>query len=831
MCKTCNSTFALLLALLQGCAGAPLSTDAAAADAGSDAFADAGDPTGDAACAPGLSPYKTACVPKFDTCKEGEVPLAGGGCKAVGVVRCDGGVRLPGVKACTPVGPQARCAAGFAAKKGEGCVPVLTTAKCPDFSLPILGDTWCRPVHACGTGTFGNIKTTSQTVFVNAAYQGSTSDGSQAAPYRTIQEALAAAPSGGHIAVAAGTYNEAFAVTSTVTIEGRCPEKVLVKGQNPASYAVIFIQAKGVKVSGLSVTGPTAGIYVYGGSAEASGVEVYGCGTYGLVAVDGQLTVRRSVSRQNKGAGANAEDGTLVLDQVWLRDNVSGLPGYRVGQGALAASDLGKGELRLDRCIVENNETAGLATSSAGLSVNRSVIRNNKPSSGTIKFGGMAFLTYPASATSPVLPVVFKDTYIAGNHIEGLHTEGTSLLVEGCTIADTRANTLKGDTYNDLGYGIFAKCDDQTGLCPTVTVRRSHLLRNVSAGLILHGGTGVVESSVVSRTKTTPATGNAGTGVVALWVDGKTPTALTVRDTLLLDNEGSGAYVAGGTAALSRVWLDHTGAAAGTAGVQSPGIRVGSSGGTAQKPAVTVEDTAVTGAWGAAVHAMDSSVGVARTHIHQNRDLGYGAVAATSDRTKRASLSLTHCRISRTASAGLFCLNADCAVKASMVDGTEAGPSSTGAGTGVMAVTTYQGLSHTLEVQDSLLAGNRQANLFSASTHVTVERSALLDPRTEAGGSYFGDNIEIQAHEHFYDACKLVVRDSLLRGARRGHLFVSRNHAEVRRSALLSGTYAAIVQYGGTIDLGPRVVMDKNGRNAVEVGDGSYPAPTPKLPK
>jgi hypothetical protein len=63
-------------------------------------------------------------------------------------------------------------------------------------------------VGDCGSGTWGKIAITPSTIFVSAASAGEEPTGSSAQPYRTIGEAIARAPGGARIAIAAGEYNE-----------------------------------------------------------------------------------------------------------------------------------------------------------------------------------------------------------------------------------------------------------------------------------------------------------------------------------------------------------------------------------------------------------------------------------------------------------------------------------------------------------------------------------------------------------------------------------------------------------------------------------------------
>jgi hypothetical protein len=96
--------------------------------------------------------------------------------------------------------------------------------------MEAIGQATCQPVSDCGTGTYGKIPLTSSTVFVDQTSTGSGADGSAKKPYPTIGQAIKAAPAGAQIAVAAGKYVESLSLAKKVTLQGRCPQLVVLQG-------------------------------------------------------------------------------------------------------------------------------------------------------------------------------------------------------------------------------------------------------------------------------------------------------------------------------------------------------------------------------------------------------------------------------------------------------------------------------------------------------------------------------------------------------------------------------------------------------------------------
>ena len=142
-------------------------------------------------CAPGLKPMGPACVPIFDTCQADEVPMLGGGCKRVGVRECPGKWSLAGppLWQCKPIGPPRTCNPGWQNVQGGWCEPILPKVACGAGTMEVIGHAACQPIGDCGSGTWGKIKATANTIFVDQAYRGS-GNGSQSRPYATITAAL-----------------------------------------------------------------------------------------------------------------------------------------------------------------------------------------------------------------------------------------------------------------------------------------------------------------------------------------------------------------------------------------------------------------------------------------------------------------------------------------------------------------------------------------------------------------------------------------------------------------------------------------------------------------
>src|SRR4029079_675257 len=121
-----------------------------------------------------------------DACPPGTMLLDDGGCQKAGV-------------------PPGACGQGFEPNGQGGCNAILPAAPCPPGQMAVPGDTQCHEVAPCGNGDYGTIPVEATTQFVNGAYPGSDSDGTNVRPWKHIQDGIDHAKSGAIVAVAAGS--------------------------------------------------------------------------------------------------------------------------------------------------------------------------------------------------------------------------------------------------------------------------------------------------------------------------------------------------------------------------------------------------------------------------------------------------------------------------------------------------------------------------------------------------------------------------------------------------------------------------------------------------
>ncbi|MDP6933949.1 MAG: right-handed parallel beta-helix repeat-containing protein, partial [Myxococcota bacterium] len=222
----------------------------------------------------------------------------------------------------------------------------------------------CVP-EACGTGTWGNLETSSGTIHVDGSSP-SGGDGSESEPLTSIQDGLDAAGKSGHVVVAAGTYLETLELGSDhigTTLEGRCRDLVIVDGSEGKSGPLSEPETLKASHTGVSP-----------GSWTVSGLSIVN-GQYGGVTVhSGELNLVDSTVADSAWANIAALGGTTNLLRVNVRDarvheSYGGASGVVVDGAVLDATD----------CTISDHPGFGMYYSNASGRLEGCRIEGNRP--------------------------------------------------------------------------------------------------------------------------------------------------------------------------------------------------------------------------------------------------------------------------------------------------------------------------------------------------------------------------------------------------------------------------------------------------------------------
>lgn len=520
-------------------------------------------------------------LPKDLPCTPGEMQLAEGTCQAAGV-------------------PSPGCGPGFV-HENQGCKAILPEKSCPFGQMALPGETACREVSSCGEGTWGDIPIEADTQFVDQAYNGNDSDGSQDKPWKTIQEGIDNAPPGGMVAVAAGTYAEdLFIAYKQVRLWGRCPQLVEVSGSGVfgASLGIYTAKARNSEVRGVSITSTEygllvssvenvvledlwihdvlaqgiyvdnefastsasinnvliektamAGAYVAGAATNWNGVVIrdtgdeFGIGlTSAFPNVAGtRSTLHGSMIERTAGSNVVVRGVDLVIEDSLLRDM---LPVSFSAAGIMAMNtNDARSDMTLRGCVLERSYGAGVAVFGATALIENTTVRDSQLDSMGGEGNGMFFVD--SLETNQRANVTLRASLIERAHRLGIGVLGSDVTIEGVLIRD-----MLPDGMMNSGECIYASPRGKGAERPKVVVRGSVMDRCRGTGIAFMGSDGTVETTVVRGT----SVGDDeiyGRGIsIDYFYKGQTAADVTIRSSIIEKNHEFGIFVHGSRAVI-----------------------------------------------------------------------------------------------------------------------------------------------------------------------------------------------------------------------------------------------------------------------------------------
>ncbi|WP_437965974.1 right-handed parallel beta-helix repeat-containing protein [Sorangium sp. So ce260] len=492
-------------------------------------------------------------VPPAETPDGGGGSGGGGGTAAPG---CAPG-ELTTASGCEPAGiPPEACGAGFT-PGDRACAPILPPAPCPAGTMAVPGETACREVAPCGEGAWGDLPLDEQTQFVDAAYAGADSDGTEARPWTTVGDGVRAAAPGGAVAVAAGTYAEDVLVDKPVRLWGRCPAMVEIAGAGPDTSAAITVDpgADAAEIRGVAVRSAGVGILVSGSSGVVvDEVWVHGTGAQGVMVYNehgpAQLTVRGSLIEEAHTVGAHSRGAELVLESSVVRGTLeagefrgSGVAANR-GEGNAPAS------IAVRASVIEQSRGTGVYVIASEATVEDSVIRDSTGIDADA--AGMGVIV---SLNSRGLPgeASIRRSVIEGNEEAGIFVQGSSIVVEDTVVRDTQPYADELET----GYGIYVVADIAASLQSEAALRRVVVEQNRSLGVAMLGTDASIDGLLVRDTLPRDKDQNYGVGLLVASSD-LLHGNITARGTVIEGSRTVGVVIEGASATLEGVAVRRT---------------------------------------------------------------------------------------------------------------------------------------------------------------------------------------------------------------------------------------------------------------------------------
>ncbi len=588
---------------------------------------------------------------------------------------CPPGHALDEQSICQPAGvPAELCAEGFESDGDYGCRAILPDQPCEAGWMALPGETACREVAPCASGTWGDIPVEQNTQFVDQSYTGGDSDGTQAKPWTTVQEAVAAAETGAIVAIAAGSYpGEVDLADQPVRLWGRCPALVELVGTG-VHVLEIGVGADGSEVRDLALTGQIS---------------------WSAVAIHGSENV--------------------IVDRVWLHD-VEGSRGFDITED----TNGGTGVI-MTRSLIERARTVAVMVWGSAINMSDTVVRDTQPSLAGGAARGLQ-VSVNTSTETPSTGAVARSVF-ARNHDMGVVAFSSQLDVEAVLIQDTMPAAISGAP----GTGLHIQ--HVVGVPPVVTVRSTVIERSEGFGVSILGAEATLEGVVVRDTDGGEPTQSFGYGLLLQdYGTPLTPASATVRFSLIDSSRFCGLVAFSSQAELTGVRirdtqpnpLDDRSGMGGYLGMGDNPTRasltlVGS----------VVERNTTTGLQvpGADLVIQRSVISGTRPEVATGH-YGQGIQLWADPSTGVATLEMSASLVEDNVSGGVQLLGAEGIIEQSVIRQTVSRQADGAYGDGI-AVISYGGQRGKLTLRSSLLEDHHRTGVFVYDSEATIEASIV----------------------------------------------------------------------------------------------------------
>jgi Right handed beta helix region len=633
-------------------------------------------------------------------CKPGELALDGGGCQPAGLppdMPCPPGQAQVDGGSCQDAGvPPEACGQGFEPDGNGGCNAILPVKPCPKGQMAVPGDTQCHEVADCGTGDYGNIpgQTDPTTQFVKGDYPGNDSDGTQAKPWKHIQDGIDHAKPGAIVAVAAWSYDEDVLIqVSSVKVWGRCPAMVDVVGTGAkiATLRIFYGNKNPPEVHTLGITGPGNGI-----------------STSGAVGV--------------------------VVDRVWIHDTMN--------KGLDVEGAFGKTSVTVSASLIEASNEVGVLISNSQAMIEATTVRGTQPiGNGTLGYG---ISIQDGDHKNERAEVTLQSSLVEQNYQDGVLVIGSDATIEATVVRATH------------GRGIEVDLDDDTSERSKLTLRASIVEQNVDVGVNVAGSDATIEATTVRDTQPYKD-GGSGVGIGAeADLKALEHATLTLRSSLLEHNHETGVFVYGSDATIEATIVRDT--QPHSDGVGGDGIDIVGAKDDPKRSTLTLRASILekNHQIGMLVQSSDATVEatvVRDTQPRSDGTAGLGVLAQDHGETllseptanDRATLTLRTSLLEQNHDIGVLVYGSDATIEATVVRATQRTNAGThGRGIEVDGGTDMQERSK-LTLRATLVEQNHDIGVFVENSDATIESTLVRDTQPQSDGM-FGDGIVVESH-------------------------------------------------------------------------------------
>ena len=374
-------------------------------------------------------------------------------------------------------------------------------------TFPLLGYADCQPLgDPCPAGEWPEIppEVTGTRIHVRSGATGG--DGTQATPFGSVVDAVAAAAPGDVVVIGAGSFVGVVDIDKDLTLWGACVQQSIIAAPDPGAsfvFGAVRVNAPvNVTLRNVRISGEQYGVRVtdYGASVLLQGVWIHEVVAQGVL----------------------ADAGSVQLARV-LVDSTRMAPDGRLGMG-LTLKD--GAECQVWSATFEANRYAGVQayTADTPLQMRNVAVRNTQANTNSPDFGWGLMVNLGANAE--VIQGLFEQNIQTGVYASAA---STNLYLEDVVIADTLC-----DTAGQYGDGLWVDLGARGRMVRGLLSSNRH----VGAMAVAGGANLEIEDSVILDTQVDEETGEYGVGILAeeaalsvfrTVVEGNRPVGILVR--------------------------------------------------------------------------------------------------------------------------------------------------------------------------------------------------------------------------------------------------------------------------------------------------------------